>query len=84
MLRKTAEIFSDCGTNYIRTKSYLKASPEEVVGSYLTNESTMNFLPSVPPPPFWRSLGGKSQINEVKLSLKLTDPFKEKFCTILE
>ena len=39
------EIFNDCGTNYIRAKSYLKASGVEADDSYLTNENikwTMN------------------------------------------
>ena len=29
MLRKTAEIFNDCGTNYIGAKGYLKVSAIE-------------------------------------------------------
>ena len=47
---KPVEIFSDCGTNFIGAKNYLKVSAKESIGSYLTNESikwTMN-VPSAP------------------------------------
>ncbi|KFM71288.1 hypothetical protein X975_00963, partial [Stegodyphus mimosarum] len=47
---KPAEIFSDCGTNFIGAKNYLKACTIEALGTYLTNEGikwTMN-VPSAP------------------------------------
>ncbi|XP_035227976.1 uncharacterized protein LOC118200158 [Stegodyphus dumicola] len=47
---KPAEIFSDCGTNFIGAKNYLKACTMEALGTYLTNEGvkwTMN-VPSAP------------------------------------
>ncbi|XP_035231309.1 uncharacterized protein LOC118203164 [Stegodyphus dumicola] len=42
---KPAEIFSDCGTNFIGAKNYLKAYTMESLGTYLTDEGvkwTMN------------------------------------------
>lgn len=47
---KPVEIFSDCGTNFIGAKNYLKACTLKTFGSYLTNEGvkwTMN-VPSAP------------------------------------
>ncbi|XP_055924428.1 uncharacterized protein LOC129956530 [Argiope bruennichi] len=66
--RKPAEIFSDCGTNFVKAKHVLKLWSSETIGRYLANEGVVRRT-NVPSAPHFSGLW-EASVKAMKYHLK--------------